>query len=339
MERRVTIDSEEAGELRGLATALRERFGSAENPDFLRRAPLLAHELPRRLREGLLEFKLDESPAALILSGFPTDPEEIGRTPAHWKLRPTSPALAEEILLVLFASVLGHTIAWSTQQDGRVVHDILPIAGHEGEQMGSGSKEPLLWHTEDAFHPLRGDYLGMACLRNPGAVPTTLCAMDDLELSARHRRILFEPRFTIRPDQSHLPKHRGGAELTDELREAYQEIEQMDAAPEKVAVLFGHPGAPYLRVDPVFMDRELEGDPEAREALEALIAEVERKIRDVALAPGEFCFVDNYRAVHGRRPFEARFDGGDRWLKRVNVVRDLRKSRAARPAADSLILF
>ncbi|HEX2224717.1 MAG TPA: guanitoxin biosynthesis L-enduracididine beta-hydroxylase GntD [Thermoanaerobaculia bacterium] len=339
MERSIAIDAGEAGELRGLAAALRERFGSAENPDFLRHAPLFAHELPRRLRLELLEFKLHESPAALILSGFPTDPREIGRTPAHWKLRPTSPALTEEILLVLFASVLGHTIGWSTQQDGRVVHDILPIAGHEGEQMGSGSKEPLLWHTEDAFHPLRGDYLGMACLRNPGAVPTTLCAMDDLEISGRHRRILFEPRFTIRPDQSHLPQHRGGAELTDELREAYQEIEQMDTAPEKVAVLFGHPDAPYLRVDPVFMDRSLADDPEAREALDALVAEVERKIRDVALAPGDFCFIDNFRAVHGRRPFEARFDGGDRWLKRVNVVRDLRKSRAARPAADSLILF
>jgi Fe(II)/alpha-ketoglutarate-dependent arginine beta-hydroxylase len=338
VEKRVIITPGEAGELRGLAGALRERFGSAENPEFLRRAAVLAHDLPRRLREELHDFKLTESPATLILSGFPTDPDEIGRTPAHWKLRPTSPALAEEILLVLFAAVLGHAIGWSTQQDGRVVHDILPIAGHEGEQMGSGSKEPLLWHTEDAFHPLRGDYLGMACLRNPGAVPTTICGMDDLELSDRHRRILFQPRFAIRPDQSHLPKHRGQAELTAELREAYQEIEQMDSAPEKVAVLFGHPDAPYLRVDPVFMDR-LEDDPEAQEALDALIAEVESKIRDVALAPGDFCFVDNFRAVHGRRPFEARFDGNDRWLKRVNVVRDLRKSRAARPAADSLILF
>jgi alpha-ketoglutarate-dependent taurine dioxygenase len=48
---------------------------------------------------------------------------------------------------------------------------------------------------------------------------------------------------------------------------------------------------------------------------------------------GDFCFLDNYRVVHGRKPFKARHDGTDRWLKRVNVVRDLRKSRTARQSA------
>jgi hypothetical protein len=39
--------------------------------------------------------------------------------------------------------------------------------------------------------------------------------------------------------------------------------------------------------------------------------------------------------VHGRKPFRARFDGADRWLKRLNVARDLRKSRAVRQHADA----
>jgi alpha-ketoglutarate-dependent taurine dioxygenase len=177
----------------------------------------------------------------------------------------------------------------------------------------------------------------MACLRNPGEIPTTVCSVDDLNIPEHHRAILFQPRFTIRPDESHLPKNRGKAELDEEVQEAYQEIEQMNTAPEKVAVLFGHPDSPYLRADPYFMDR-LDGDPEAQAALDALVAEVDRKIRDVALSSGEFCFIDNFRAVHGRRSFEPSFDGNDRWLKRVNVVRDLRKSRAARPTADSLVL-
>jgi enduracididine beta-hydroxylase len=50
-------------------------------------------------------------------------------------------------------------------------------------------------------------------------------------------------------------------------------------------------------------------------------------------------FVDNYRAVHCRSSFAARFDGTDRWLKRVNVARDLRKSRNARATAASRVLF
>ncbi|HYG65572.1 MAG TPA: arginine beta-hydroxylase, Fe(II)/alpha-ketoglutarate-dependent, partial [Thermoanaerobaculia bacterium] len=62
-------------------------------------------------------------------------------------------------------------------------------------------------------------------------------------------------------------------------------------------------------------------------------------LKDVVLEPGEICFIDNFKAVHGRRAFRARYDGEDRWLKRVNIVRDLRKSRAVRPSAASRTIF
>lgn len=41
-------------------------------------------------------------------------------------------------------------------------------------------------------------------------------------------------------------------------------------------------------------------------------------------------FLDNCRIVHERKPFKARHDGTDRWLKRLNVACDLRKSRSSR---------
>jgi alpha-ketoglutarate-dependent taurine dioxygenase len=75
-------------------------------------------------------------------------------------------------------------------------------------------------------------------------------------------------------------------------------------------------------------------DPETRLALESLIAEIDHLLYEVVLGPGEFCFIDNYKAVHGRKPFKARFDGADRWLKRLNITRDLRKSSGLR--ADKL---
>jgi alpha-ketoglutarate-dependent taurine dioxygenase len=50
----------------------------------------------------------------------------------------------------------------------------------------------------------------------------------------------------------------------------------------------------------------------------------------VTLAPGEVLVVDNDLVVHGRVPFQARYDGTDRWLKRISVTSDLRRSRAAR---------
>jgi hypothetical protein len=43
--------------------------------------------------------------------------------------------------------------------------------------------------------------------------------------------------------------------------------------------------------------------------------------------------------VHGRKPFRARFDGTDRWLRRLNVAVDLRKSRKFRLTADSRVIY
>jgi alpha-ketoglutarate-dependent taurine dioxygenase len=57
------------------------------------------------------------------------------------------------------------------------------------------------------------------------------------------------------------------------------------------------------------------------------------------LEPGDFVFIDNYRAVHGRKPFKARYDGNDRWLKRINITRDLRKSRDARLSSTERLIF
>jgi Fe(II)/alpha-ketoglutarate-dependent arginine beta-hydroxylase len=317
---------------------LTDRFRSAENPEFLSQASVFAHELPRRVRQALNEFRLYEPASAVCrIAGYAIDDDAIGPTPAHWKERQTRCIpVQEEILLVLLGSLLGDPIAWATQQDGAVVHDIAPIKKHENEQLGSGSAQELTWHTEDAFHPFRGDYLGMMCLRNHDRVPTTFAALDIASLSPEHVALLFAPHYTIRPDESHLRKNRIDPAAAP-LATAHDRIDEMNTRPEKIAVLFGSPDSPYCRIDPYFMDPpEL---PEAREALEQLIALIDARLEDMVLEAGEFCFIDNFKAVHGRRPFKARFDGTDRWLKRVNITRNLRLSRTARPAPESRLIL
>ncbi|KOV84203.1 hypothetical protein ADL01_08735 [Streptomyces sp. NRRL WC-3618] len=49
------------------------------------------------------------------------------------------------------------------------------------------------------------------------------------------------------------------------------------------------------------------------------MASIEENLVGVPLEPGMRCFIDNYRAVHGRASFQARYDGTDRWLKRVSI--------------------
>ena len=74
--------------------------------------------------------------------------------------------------------------------------------------------------------------------------------------------------------------------------------------------------------------RVADGDTQAQRALGHLVAAMDAETKQVDLRPGDYCFLDNFTVVHGRKPFTARFDGTDRWLKRVCVTRDLRKSRA-----------
>lgn len=337
MEKLILIDPELA-QIRGLIDGIVARHASAEAADFLAEANVYAHELPLRLRRFLNAHRTQESTmGAWVLSGYPVEGERIGPTPPHWRGKPEPPPTArEEIFLVLLGSLLGDVFGWFTQQDAHIVHDIIPIAGLEHAQIETGSEELILWHNEDAFHPYRCDYLALMCMRNVEAAATTVTVPDLGRLSARQVEVLREPRFVLMPDDTHLVRnHPGRRSPVQEL--AYQRIVRMVEHPEGQALLYGAADASYIRLDPCCMSAR-EGDGEAQEALDALIATVST-MTEVVLRPGDVLFIDNYRVVHGRKPFTARYDGTDRWLKRIGVTRDLRKSRAARETAASRIIY
>lgn len=335
----------EVDTIQSLLHDITSQYESAEDDEFLREACVYAHELPRRIRKTLNSFKATEPRSGVCsISGYPVVDADIGRTPKHWKEKPElSATLDVEVLLILLGSLLGEALGWATQQGGRIVHEIVPIKECENEQLGTGSLQTLWWHNEDAFHDYRGDYVGMACLRNPDNVATTIRSIDEVQISQQDIELLFEPNFTIRPDESHQVKNKAGlSELSgdpkDALEQSYRRIAEMNNKPAKVSILYGHPQSPYLRIDPFFMD-PLSGDEPAQQALERLIEAINVNLLDVVMRPGEFLFIDNCKAVHGRKSFKARYDGTDRWLKRINVARDLRKSRSARESCLSKIIW
>jgi len=338
------LSAEESNEIKSIVSELTKRFDSVEEKEFLNNSAVYARKLPERVHQFLNDFKqLEGSAGACLISGYPIDNGEIGDTPQHWKGKTgISATLEEEMILALFGALLGELIGWSTQQEGHLVHDVIPIQANEDSQLGTGSKTLLWWHTEDAFHPLRGDYLVLMCLRNPDNVPTTFACVDKTRLTEEQLDILFQPRYFIQPDESHSEAHRGMqhsvSDADDLLEASYAKLATMVDAPEALPVLFGARSLPYVRIDPYFMTT-MPGDREAEEALEALVNQIEGNIFEEVLHPGSFLFIDNYRTVHGRKPFTARYDGTDRWLKRINITRDLRKSRASRPSVSSRIIY
>jgi hypothetical protein len=238
---------------------------------------------------------------AVVLRGLRAADMPLGPTPPSWSEAPRDATPHWDATLLLVASVLGCPFGWEGQQDGRLVHDIVPAKGHEQEQTGASSSVMLSAHTEDAFHPGRANVLLLACLRNHDDVPTSLASVRHARLSAVERALLERPTLPILPDDS------------------YDESDGPAAAsPPEVATLWDGDGGLRIRYDPAYTPLQ-RADDDYRAAYDWLSEELERVAVDVPLGAGEVLVVDNDVAVHGRRPFQARYDGTDRWLKRVSV--------------------
>ena len=319
------LGGKERKQIQDLLGDIARRYSSAEDPELLFQAPIAARNLPWTVQDYLNRFRREEWGYAFI-SGLDQDDRSFGPTPSHWnKVSCPSPTLGRDLLLVLCGALLGDVFGWATQQDGRIVVDVLPIKEHEGQQLGTAADIELCWHTEDAFHPLRPDWVILACIRNPESTPTTIACVDDLVLSRADIRVLFEDRFRILPDNSHLPNYNSGLPNVD-----FSRIERLLHDSPPIALMSGDPDKPYIRADESFWCVADPNDTEAMSVLRRLSAEIRRNLRELRLKPADFCFIDNFKAVHGRRPDHPRYDGTDRWLKRVCVTRDLRKSRSER---------
>ncbi|MFJ9041479.1 guanitoxin biosynthesis L-enduracididine beta-hydroxylase GntD [Streptomyces sp. NPDC102406] len=300
----------EARAAHALAAACLKTYKAADDPRFLDEAPVLAHELPIAVRRHLNSARRDEATHATLVRGNLVDQETLGATPRHWSEADTEASQVYGCLLVLYAALLGDVTGWATQQAGRLVTDILPSKGYENSLVSASSALELAWHTEDAFSPYRADWVGLLALRNTAGVATTVAHVEPRRLPEHIRRVLAEPRFIALPDSAH-------------------EFADGAFVPRPVPILEGAADLPVLRIDRDFF-RAQDGDAEAAEALAHVVAHLDAHLTDVVVPTGAVCFVDNRNVVHGRRSFRAGFDGGDRWLKRVNLVRDLRRTRPGR---------
>ncbi|MDI6105990.1 guanitoxin biosynthesis L-enduracididine beta-hydroxylase GntD [Actinoplanes sp. NEAU-A12] len=333
----LTLTADERADVAALAAEVVDDFGTTDPAELEQRLndiALYAHRMPERLRAVLTGFRLTGEPqGGLVLSGLPVEEDSIGPTPDSYAITVEGSAVTRATaVLLLVGSLLGDPFSYLSQQRGRLVLDVFPIKGHEGEQLGSSSTTLLEWHNEDAFHPDRADWIMLLCLRNPDAVPTMFAPAQGLELDDDSRKVLFEDRFVILPDESHTAQFNvmtTGVDNNEAQAQAFARIASMYQEHQRTSILSGDPESPYVQIDPAFMVRELDDDA-AEKALEVVIEAFEKRMQDVALGPGELLIVDNKRAVHGRRPFRARYDGTDRWLRRINISADLRRSAGRR---------
>ncbi|MBF6339576.1 TauD/TfdA family dioxygenase [Nocardia abscessus] len=285
------------------------------DPALIERIDAGVAELPAEVRRTMRPPAT--TAGAAVVGRLPLQDNEFGPTPPSWREAARwsgDPALRAhsfelDLAMLLLARSAGEPFGWQGQQEGRLVNNIVPAAGHEHEQSGASSKVLLSPHTEDAFHPRRANLLMLGCLRNPDSVGTTVSSVRRIELSTRQRELLSTPALPILPDVSYGDGH-----------------ESYSAAPIPTLWSAAGPDQQTLRYDPAYTPLAQAG-PEFRAAYEQLTAELERVCVTAVLSPGELLLVDNDVAVHGRVPFTARYDGTDRWLKRVNIRLPERRRR------------
>ncbi|MGW5117571.1 TauD/TfdA family dioxygenase [Streptomyces noursei] len=310
----------ETGTLAGLgrvATLLLDQAGDrVDDPDWVARARHAWEDVSAEVRRTVREFRRRSgADGALVLRGLPIGARHLPPTPMVQGSVQHHPSLTAAMLL-LFAVGLGDPAAFAAEKSGALVQDVVPVPGQEEVQGNVGAVE-LTFHTENAFHPHRPDYVMLLCLRpdHEGVAELrTSCARRVLPLlTPGTRETLGRPEFVTEAPPSFGPAVEGTAH----------------------AVLTGDPADPDWRIDEAATRAVT---PEARMALAELAAVAHRTYTAVRLRPGDLAIVDNRVTLHGRSAFTPRYDGRDRWLQRTFAFSDLRRSRDHRPGDGTVLV-
>jgi hypothetical protein len=239
---------------------------------------------------------------ALLIKGVPVGRVSEVPTPLN---PPEAPRMLFGFQAVSLAMVglLGTPFAYRTQQLGRLVNNIAPLSrALDVANVGIGSGRPFDLHTEDAFMPRGPSYIMLACVRNPGCVPTTVSGLNEKD-KGDWTTILRQPRYIV-------PTNPGQSGWSD--RAGF-------AGP----IVWGREDRPFLRYNAINTRPSPGNDMTIHyRALDTLRKVLERNLEDLDHREGDIAIINNYRLCHARRAFPVRFDGTDRWLLRVVAYRD-----------------
>lgn len=296
----LNLNNYEFNQINKILNTVTEHFYKSNLCDKILYSQRLSFQLPTRLIEFIkkFQFSIDKKTRLTLISNLVVDPNL--KTPKF--IKKAEDFSREDLLICSIAFILGEVFGWEEEQNGRIVHDVIPLKSHHDSQESTGSSKEIYWHTEEAFHDYSADYLVLLCIKNPDLIATSYCSINSLDLSDPVYDILFEPKFIFKKVSSHKSNS----------RETYIK-----------PVLYGCRAKPFIKIDPFFMEEAV--DEEANNAFKSLIDYINLSLKYIILKPGDLLILDNLMCVHGRNSFLAKYDGNDRWLKRVNVTRDIYK--------------
>ncbi|MFE1953501.1 TauD/TfdA family dioxygenase [Streptomyces sp. NPDC059524] len=269
--------------------------------------------MPASLLQQILDFgRHADTPGVGYLRNAPVDPS-LPPTPGDGGPSSGKATFVAEGVLLGLSGLLGEPVGFATEKNGRLVHDVVPVATGATTQTNQGSSVFLNFHN-DIVHDASGrydlaspDFLVLSCLRadHDGVAGTYYADARDIchVLDAESLEILRSPLFRMNAPGSYVRDVAGGTEVYSEL---VPMIGGPDSCPEVSAAANG------IRAH---------GAP-ARAALDRLQQACREVAHEVFLRPGEALLINNRKGLHARSSFTARYDGRDRWLQRTYVRRD-----------------
>jgi len=202
-----------------------------------------------------------------------------------------------------YAYRFGFPVSYIQEQNGVTIQNIVPVHKTENQQISTSSKVELEMHTETAFHPYKPDYVMLFCLRgDPNAVTTYANLFEILKtLEPNTRKVLKKKIFTTNVDIS--------------FRLNGEQDQQIP-----ISIVGEKDGKLTLTYDSYYVRGINE---EANNALVSLRSAIKQCTIDIVLQSGDLLVIDNNNTIHGRREFQPRYDGTDRWVQRVLVRKEL----------------
>lgn len=228
---------------------------------------------------------------------------DIPRTPAQPYFNSPLLDTARQTLL-LHALDLGYPISFAQEQSGALIQNILPVHKTEYEQISTSSKVQLALHTETAFHPYKPDYVMLLCLRGDPEAVTTYANVEDVIRLLDNEIISYlqDPVYATGVDKSFMSPNKTYKQTTLPILKKISNDEYNFLYDEDLM-------KPMNVLASMAMDKLKEA--------------ISKCIKEVVLKTGDLLIIDNNKTIHGRKPFQPRYDGTDRWVQRMLVREQL----------------
>jgi L-asparagine oxygenase len=276
------------------------------------------HVVFSRLPSGQLQTLLDfgrhfDTPGVLLVRNLPVDPE-LPPTPVDGGPSQVKKTFVAESVLLGLSQLLGEPVGFTTEKQGRLIHDVVPVSTGATSQTNQSSRVFLNFHNDIVYDEIgrydvsNPDFLVLNCLRQDAAAEAITYYADcrDLmrALSPHTVQTLGSPLFRLNAPGSYV---RDVADGVDVLSDPIRVISGPWDSPEIVISANGVHGL----------------TPDAAQALYDLQLACQEIAHQVRLEAGSALLINNRKGLHARSQFLARHDGKDRWLQRTYLRRSL----------------